>query len=131
MALDQVEAARYADIVNVVNRSSKPVEFLYDGNVFLFKPNEKKPLPRFIAEHGINKLPITVDQFSTITLTSFLGIEGSEQYPTTPVDLAPADIAEDSKIDLPKELSVHGKKATMRTQELGKTRMDFSANNQE
>lgn len=129
MALDDFERKLYSDVVMVVNRANKPVEFLHDGNVNCFRPGEKKVMPRFIAMHGIEKLPIRVDSQSTMVLESFLGIEGDEQWPATSLESNPEEIKDEPKMALGENVLLpSGTK--LKKQSLPGFKDNFAPNNQ-
>ena len=130
--MESQELKQYTDIVTVVNRSSGPVEFQWDSQVFSFGPNETKPLPRFIALHGVGAVPLKVDAHGIGMTQSFLGIVGLDSYPTTPLKETTESVKDEPKLDLSgEEMVSEGKRLTMRKKFLGSApRETFVANNQ-
>ena len=130
--MDKRELQRYTDIVTVVNRSNGKVEFQWDSQVFAFKPNESRPMPRDIAVHGVGALPLKVDARGIGITQSFLGIEGMAMYPTTPLNETAESVKDEPKLDFSgEEMVSEGKRLTMRKKFLGSApRETFVANNQ-
>lgn len=116
---------QYSDVVQVRNRSSKTVEFMFDGKIYKFKGTEKKNVPRFIAEAGFNRLPIKMDLTNGIILESFLYFEGCGG-PESNIDFTPESIQEKPKYDLPKNMNVDGHQATMKPVKLSAQKETFA-----
>lgn len=129
MALDEFERRLYSDVVSVVNRANKSVEFMFDSKLYCFKPGEKKFLPRFIVMHGIEKLPVRVDSQSTVVLESFLGIEGDENWPVAPLNKNPEEIRDEPKMELGENVLVP-QGAKIKKQSLPGFKESFAPNNQ-
>ena len=104
---------QYSDMVQLKNRSNKEVEFMFDGKVYKFKPYEKKNVPRFVAEAGINRLPIKMDMSTNQVTESFLAYEGFDG-PDGKIDFSPESIESKPKYDLPSTLNVDGHTAKMK-----------------
>jgi len=95
------------EIVKLVNRTSKPLEFLYDSNLYVLKGGEAKMLPKHIAMHAIKSAPIKIDSATGLIMESMFGASsystdgsfGKDIYPTFSLDIDPASIKDESKLD--------------------------------
>lgn len=48
----------------LINRTGKEVEFLCGGNIFIFKPGEKKILEGFAAHHALHEVNTGLEEYS-------------------------------------------------------------------
>lgn len=85
MALTEAETRMYTDIVSVVNRTDKNLEFRFDSVLYIIPANGKKNLPRFIAHHGIKQHAIKYGP-SGLATESLLGIEGDKLFITEKIN---------------------------------------------
>lgn len=95
------------EIVKLVNRTLKPIEFLYDAQLYILKGGEVRMLPRYIALHAVRSAPIRVDASSGMVAESMFGVSvfapdgsaGKDLYPTAPLDVDPEEVKESDKLD--------------------------------
>lgn len=77
------------DIVTAVNRSSKPLEWRFNGRVFMLKANEERPMNLTYVLYGVRRHPRmgTYDPTFENQHESLIGIkEMADQYPVTPLE---------------------------------------------
>lgn len=77
------------EIITVVNRSSKPLTWRFNGRSFGLKPNEERSECMTYAMAGVRQNPVmgTYDPTYEHQHQSLVGIrEYEEQWPTTPIE---------------------------------------------
>lgn len=77
------------EIVHVVNRTSEPVSFQFDGKGHTLKPHERRPMNLTYALYGIRRTPVmgTYNPAYEFQHDSLLGIEEMQDlYPITPIE---------------------------------------------
>ena len=95
------------EIVKLVNRCNKPLEFMHDSIPYVLKAKETMMLPKSIALHAVSKAPVIIDASTGRIQESMFGIIcftpdgsiGKELYPITPLDLDPEVVAEQPKLN--------------------------------
>lgn len=77
----------WGDAVTVVNRTSKPLSFMFDGKMYILKPGKNYGLVESLAGHAKSKFPAmgTEDPYDP---TSFICLIGVEEWgdATTPLE---------------------------------------------
>ena len=128
MALNEYEQKLYADIVKVVNRTDKPLEFLWDSKLYVIEPGRKgKQMPRFIGEHGASKHPVSFDA-NGFPIGSLLGIEGDDNFPTD--KLSPEEVKQIEESDkFGADVVFNGALVTKKRVELKQPKENFAVNN--
>lgn len=77
------------EIVTVVNRSSKKLEWTFAGVSFTLLPKQKKPMNMTYALYGVRRHPVMGTQDPTFEqqAVSLIGIKEHEDvYPCTPIE---------------------------------------------
>jgi hypothetical protein len=80
------EPAGPFDAVAVVNRRAVPVEFLFNSIPLTFKPHQTRYLPPNVAYAVVERSALHVNLGDGVSHSHALGIVGSEQYPTEPLE---------------------------------------------
>lgn len=96
------------EIVTVVNRSSKPVSWRFNGIEYGLKPHEERPMNLTYALAGVRRNPVmgTYDPTYEHQHVSLVGIkEMAEQWPCDPIEQSDAIEAID-RSKLPEERQV-------------------------
>jgi hypothetical protein len=81
------------EIVTVVNRSSQPVEWRFNGVSYRLEPHQKKAMNLTYALYGIRRNPVmgTFDPAYEYQHVSLLGIaEMEDTYPCSPIEQSDA-----------------------------------------
>lgn len=81
------------DVVTAVNRSSKMVEWRFNGISYRLQPHEEKPMNLTYALYGIRRNPVmgTFDPAYEHQHTSLIGIkEMADVYPCDPIEQSDA-----------------------------------------
>jgi hypothetical protein len=81
------------EIVTAVNRSSKPVEWRFNGVSYRLEPHQEKPMNLTYALYGVRRNPVmgTFDPAYEFQHTSLIGIrEMEDQYPCDPIEQSDA-----------------------------------------
>ena len=126
--IDDNMARMYGDIVKVVNRTDKPLEFLWDSRIHVIPVGAKgKNLPRFIAEHGC-KYHATAFDTSGFPTSSLLGIEGDTIFPADKMTEQEVTDATDSD-KFGSEVEVNGKIVKKQKIKLNQPKESFAVNN--
>lgn len=97
--MDIMEQGLYQDVVKLVNRTDKELNFMYDSRTFYVKPDKPLVVPRFIAEYGITKWHTKLDPLTGLPETSLLGIDGDEGWPIDKIkDVNPNEVLDSEKM---------------------------------
>jgi len=86
----------FTDVVEVVNRRSVPVEQMYDSRPLMWKPFEKKNLPKVIAYNLVQQTALQIDMATGQRSAFMLGITGDPVWPTDPL---PGELASHNPIE--------------------------------
>ena len=127
MPMTEAEQTLYADIVNLVNRTNKPLEFKFDSKTYVIQAKGKKTMPRFIAIYGCEANPTGFDT-SAFATGSLLGIEGDHNWPAD--DLTDKEVLDLSLSDKFGDEVIEGNKIIKKTRiNLSVPKQTFQGNN--
>jgi len=98
------------EFVEIVNRSKRELEFIWDGKPYTFRPGSKKFVQRDIALQAIKSHCIQLDSVTGEINESFFGITGIKEFPTSKItDLDPEEVKHLEKVEGADVVFVDGK----------------------
>lgn len=95
--MDAQEQALWSNVVMAVNRINEPVEWLWDGRLYILKPNEHRMMPKHVVLAGIKAHPTSINPEDGQITESVIGIEGDKAYPYTPLKLTLEELKDRDK----------------------------------